>query len=141
MNSPVTPVVDEHGAISWPVQSFSIRKDFESQEPAYLLLDRANAEFGLIHEASPGVAVMARFPDTGEPVFFQASKARAICTRFNNTCKKVSVLLQYMQIDLHFKASADASDFVDTIRRLAFKTGNLQFELHEAASYVSFRLC
>ena len=141
MNSSATPIAREHSSVSWPVQSFAIRNDFKSPDPGHVLLDRANAEFGLVYQSNPGVAEMAQFPDTGEPIFFQASKARAICTRFNNTCKKVSVLMQYIQIDLEFMTSADARDFADKFGRITSKVGNLQFEVHEAASYVSSLLC
>lgn len=56
-------------------------------DSAYLLLDRANVEVGLVHQTS------------------------------------------------------DAADFADEIRRLASKTGNLEFEVYEAPSYVSPQLC
>jgi histone acetyltransferase HTATIP len=129
--------MNEHSSISWPLQSFAISNDFKSPNPAQLLLDRANAEFGLVYPAGPGIIMMAQFPDTNEPVFFQVSKARAVCTRFNATCKKVCVLMQHLQIDLHFTSIADAVEFLDTLRRIATKIGNIHFEVHEAASYVS----
>lgn len=127
---------NEYGSVTWPLKSFAISDDFKSPGSAQLLLDRANSEFGLIYQTEPGVAVMAQFPDTDEPVFFQVSKARAVCTRFNKSCKKVCVLMQHLQIDLNFTTGVDADDFLHTLSRLATKVGNLHFEVHEAASYV-----
>ncbi|KAF1835042.1 hypothetical protein BDW02DRAFT_310501 [Decorospora gaudefroyi] len=120
--------------VTWPIQSFAVSNDFRSPGPALLLLDRANAEFGLIYQTEPGIAVMAQFPDTEEPVYFQASKARAACTRFNNSCKKVCILMQHLQLDLTFMTGAHAADFLRRLGRIATRVGNLHFEVHEAAS-------
>lgn len=136
MTSSVTSL-DEQGPITWLIQSFTVSHDVKSSGPAQLVLDRANSEFGLVYQTEPGVAVMAQFPDTEEPVFFQVSKARAVCTRFNNSCKKVCILMPHMQIDLYFTTSADAGDFVHALGRIATMVGNSYFEVHEAASYVS----
>ncbi|KAL6156788.1 hypothetical protein ACJQWK_06584 [Exserohilum turcicum] len=130
---------NEYGSVTWPLKSFAISDDFKSPGSAQLLLDRANSEFGLIYQTEPGVAVMAQFPDTDEPVFFQVSKARAVCTRFNKSCKKVCVLMQHLQIDLNFTTGVDADDFLHTLSRLATKVGNLHFEVHEAASHAIAR--
>ncbi|EUC46617.1 hypothetical protein COCMIDRAFT_35729 [Bipolaris oryzae ATCC 44560] len=133
MTSSVTSL-DEQAPVTWPIQSFTINHDVKSTGPAQLMLDRANSEFGLVYQTQPGVAVMAQFPDTEEPVFFQVSKARAVCTRFNNSCKKVCILMPHMQIDLCFTISVDAGDFVHALGRIATTVGNSYFEVHEAAS-------
>ncbi|XP_014555123.1 hypothetical protein COCVIDRAFT_103184 [Bipolaris victoriae FI3] len=133
MTSSVTSL-DEQGPITWLIQSFTVSHDVKSSGPSQLVLDRANSEFGLVYQTEPGVAVMAQFPDTEEPVFFQVSKARAVCTRFNNSCKKVCILMPHMQIDLYFTTSADAGDFVHALGRIATMVGNSYFEVHEAAS-------
>ena len=124
-------VTNDHSSITWHVQSFAISNDFSSPGPAQLLLDHANAEFGLVYQTEPGVAVMTQFPDTDEPIFFQVSKARAACTRLDNEFKKVCVLMQHFQLDLHFETAHDASDFLLKLRRTAAEVGNLHFELHD----------
>lgn len=134
MTPPISPIYDEYASIVWPVQSFAISNDFKSPGPARLLLDRANAEFGLIYETGPGVSVMAQFPDTEEPIYFQVSKARAACTRFNQKCQKVCVLMQHIQLDLHFTTNAHASEFLQKFARTATKVGNLHFEVHDTGS-------
>jgi histone acetyltransferase HTATIP len=129
-----TPILDEHQSVFWPLQSFTVDNDFKSPHPAQLFLDRANSEFGLIYQIAPGVVVMAQFPDTDEPVYFQVSRARAVCSRLSSTCKKVCVLMQHFQIDLEFRTSDQASGFLQSLGRLATKVGNLYLEIYEAAS-------
>jgi len=129
-----TSLADGHQPVSWPLQCFAISNDFKSQHPAALLLDRANAEFGLLYRKDPGTADMAQFPDTDEPVYFQVSKARAACSRFNNSCKKVCVLMQQFQLDLYFTTGAHAADFLQMLGRTATKVGNLDFEVYEGPS-------
>lgn len=136
--SPTTDsAANEHQSIIWPVQSFTVDREFKSPSAAHLLLDRANSEFGLIYQIAPRVAIMAQFPDNDEPVFFQVSRTRAACTRPGQTCKKVCVLVQHLQIDLEFTTSDHASDFMQSLGRLATKVGNLEFDVYEAQSYVS----
>ncbi|KAL7770947.1 hypothetical protein CFE70_000887 [Pyrenophora teres f. teres 0-1] len=127
-------VNDENASVIWPIQSFAVSNDFKSPGPAILLLDRANSEFGLIYETEPGVNVMAQFPDTGDAIYFQVFKVRAACTRFNNTCKKVCILMQHFQLDLHFTTGAHAADFIQKLARAATKVRNIHFEVHEAVS-------
>jgi histone acetyltransferase HTATIP len=134
MVTSLTSINNDHEPVTWPVQSFAISNDFKSPGPALLLLDRANVKLGLVYQTGPGVAVMAQFPDTEEPVYFQVSKARAACTRFNNMCKKVCILMQHFQLDFVFTAGAHAADFLQRLGRIATKVGNLHFEVHEAAS-------
>ncbi|KAF1939606.1 histone acetyltransferase MYST2 [Clathrospora elynae] len=134
MASSITSISQDHESTVWPVQSFVISNDFKSSGPASLLLDRANSEFGLMYHTGPGVVVMAQFPDNDEPVYFQVSKTRAACTRFNNTCKKVCILMQHCQLDLHFTTGTHAAEFLQMLGRLATKVGNLYFEVHEAPS-------
>lgn len=136
MSPPPTAAFDEHESIIWSVQSFTADHDFKSTHPAHLVLDRANSEFGLIYEIAPRVAVMAQFPDSDELIFFQVSQTRAACSREGQTCKKVCVLVQHLQIDLEFATADDASDFLHMLGRLATKVGNLEFEVYEAQSYV-----
>jgi histone acetyltransferase HTATIP len=121
----ISSITPDHESIIWPIASFAVSNDFQSSRPAHLLLDRANAELGLIYQTGPGTAVMAQFPDTDEPIYFQVSKARAACTRFNNTCKK---------LDLVFTTGANAADLLQRLGRIATKVGNLHFDVHEAAS-------
>ncbi|CAA9957324.1 BTB domain containing protein [Pyrenophora teres f. maculata] len=127
-------VNDENASVIWPIQSFAVSNDFKSPGPAILLLDRANSEFGLIYETEPGVNVMAQFPDTGDAIYFQVFKVRAACTRFNNTCKKVCILMQHFQLDLHFTTGSHAADFIQKLARAATKVRNIHFEVHEAVS-------
>jgi histone acetyltransferase HTATIP len=134
MVTSISSIINDHESVVWPIQSFAVSNNFKSPGPAQLLLDRANAELGLVYQTAPGVAVMAQFPDTDEPVYFQVSKARAACTRFNNTCRKVCILMQHFQLDLVFTTGAHAADFLQRLGRIATKVGNLHFEVHEAAS-------
>jgi histone acetyltransferase HTATIP len=134
MTTALTTISNDHESATWAIQSFAILNDFKSLCPATLLLDRANNEFGLVYQTAPGVAVIAQFADTDEPIYFQVSKVRAACTRYNNTCKKVCVLMQHFQLDLVFATSADVADFLQRLGHLAIKVGNLYFEIHEAAS-------
>lgn len=124
----------EQHSVLWPLQWFGITNDFKSPGPALLMLDRANSEFGLLYEIGNGKAAMAQFPDTDEPVFFQVSRARAACSRFNASCKKVCVLMPHFQLDLQFTKSAHASDFLQMLGRLATKVGNVYFEVYEGPS-------
>lgn len=140
MSPPPIPAFEEHEPIIWPVQSFTVDQDFKSPHPAHLILDRANSEFGLIYQIAPRVAIMAQFPDNDEPVFFQVSRTRAACSREGQTCKKVCVLVQHLQIDLEFATADNASDFMHMLGRLATKVGNLEFEVYEAQSYVGPRI-
>ncbi|KAG9389324.1 hypothetical protein A1F94_002217 [Pyrenophora tritici-repentis] len=131
---PPSVINNEHASVIWPIQSFAVSNDFKSPRPASLLLDRANSEFGILYETEPGVSVMAQFLDTEEAVYFQVFKVRAACTRFNNTCKKVCVLMQHFQLDLHFTIVAHAAEFLQKLARTATKVSNLHFEVHEAVS-------
>ena len=134
MAPPITSITGDHQSISWQLQSFAVSNDFKSPGEAKLLLDRANSEFGIIYQTAPGVVVMAQFPDTDEPVYFQVSRVRAACTRLNTTCKKVCVLMQHLQLDLIFTTADYAADFLQSLGRLATKVGNLYFEVYEAPS-------
>lgn len=126
-------ITDDHMSISWPLDYFAITNELKSG-PATLLLDRANSEFGVMLHNGPGTTVLAKFPDTEEPVYFQVSKARSACSRFNTSCKKVCVLMQNFQLDLLFSTSAHASDFLQVLGRLATKIGNLYFEVYDGPS-------
>jgi histone acetyltransferase HTATIP len=123
----------DHDPISWPIQSFTVDHDFKSADHAYLLLDRANAEFGLFYHIVAGVGVMAQFPDN-EPVYFAVAGCRAACSRPGQMCKKVCVMMQHFQIDLEFTTADHASDFLQSLGRLATKVGNMEFEVFEAQS-------
>jgi histone acetyltransferase HTATIP len=123
----------DHEPISWPIQSFTVDHDFKSADHAYLLLDRANAEFGLFYYVAAGVCVMAQLPDN-EPVYFAVSRCRAACSRPGQTCKKVCVLMQHFQIDLEFTTADHASDFLQSLGRLTTKVGNMEFVVFEAQS-------
>jgi histone acetyltransferase HTATIP len=136
MGSGLANVLEEHHSITWPVTSFTVDHDFKSANHAYLLLDRANSEFGLFYHIAPGVGLMAQLTDD-EPIYFQISRMRAACSRPGQTCKKVCVLMQHYQIDLEFTTADHASDFLHSLGRLATKVSNLSFEVFEAQSYVS----
>jgi hypothetical protein len=127
--------LEDHAPITWPIQSFTVDHDFKSPSYAYMLLDRANSGFGLFYHIAPGTGVMAQTPEN-EPIYFQVSSTRAACSRPGQTCKKVCILLQAVQIDLEFTTADHASDFLHSLGRLASKVGNLDFEVFEAQSYV-----
>ncbi|KAF2028755.1 histone acetyltransferase MYST2 [Setomelanomma holmii] len=128
------PSLHEHQSVIWPVQSFTVDHEFKSPAPAHLLLDRANSEIGLIYQIAPRVAVLAKLPDSDDPIFIRVSATRAACSREGNSCKKVCVLLEHMQIDLEFTTADDASVFLHTLGRLATRVGNLKFDVFEAQS-------
>jgi hypothetical protein len=123
----------EHEPITWPIRSFVVDHDFTSPSNAYLLLDRANAEFGLFFHIAAGVGTIAQLLDD-EPVYFEVSRCRAACSRPGLSCKKVCVLMQNTQIDLEFSTADHASNFMQILRRLATKVGNMEFAVFEAPS-------
>lgn len=133
---PSFPIVNasEDMLTFWPLQSYALSKNSRSNQPSQIYLDRTNAEFGIIYTLDTGLCVLADAPDTDEPVYFQVSHTRAVCSRSNQACKKVCVLLQNSQLDLEFKNGESASDFQDTLCRLANKVGNAYFEIFEAPS-------
>jgi hypothetical protein len=133
MAADVSRTLLDHEPISWPIQSFTVDHDFKSADRAYLLLDRANAEFGLFYHIAAGAGVMAQLHDN-EPVYFEVSRCRAACSRPGQTCRKVCVLMQHFQIDLEFATADHASDFLQSLGRLATKVGNMVFEVFEAQS-------
>ncbi|KAF1848313.1 histone acetyltransferase MYST2 [Cucurbitaria berberidis CBS 394.84] len=117
----ITSIAEEDQSVSWSLQSFAVSNDFRSPGPANLLLDRANSEFGIIYQTAPGIATMAQFPDTDEPVYFQVS--RALC-----------VMMQHLQLNLVFTTADYAAEFLQLLGRLATKVGNSYFEIYEAPS-------
>ncbi|KAH3919896.1 hypothetical protein HBI56_032390 [Parastagonospora nodorum] len=123
----------EHEPITWPIRSFVVDHDFTSPSNAYLLLDRANADFGLFFHIAAGVGTMAQLPDD-EPVYFEVSRCRAACSRPGLSCRKVCVLMQHTQIDLEFSTADHASNFMQSLGRLATKVRNMEFEVFEAPS-------
>lgn len=46
-----------HHPITWPITSFTLDHSSKSLNHAYLLLDRANAEFGLFYHIAAGGGV------------------------------------------------------------------------------------
>lgn len=134
MTTHIESTTQDHEQIRWSLQYFAVTNNFKSPGPAELILDRANNEFGFIYRLEPGIAVMAQFPDTDEPVHFAVSKLKAACLRSGASCKKICILMGHMQLDLMFTAATAAADFMQLLGRLVTKVGNLHFEIYEAPS-------
>lgn len=129
MTESLTSTVEEHQTVSWPLRSFAIDKDSQLAGPADLFLDRANGEFGFIRYTSLAVATVVQFPDTSEPVFFQVNGARAAAWRPKS--RKISILFQYLQIDLEFNLPEHARGFLCVLQDLILAAGNHFFSSYE----------
>ncbi|KAL6707840.1 hypothetical protein ACN47E_003740 [Coniothyrium glycines] len=127
---------EEYHRKTWRLQSFAVEKNAKSVSPGQLMLDRANAEFGIIRNTHQGVHVVVRFPDTNEPVYFAAKDVRAAAWR--EKCKKVSVLLQYIQVDLEFRLHDCARSFLDGLEDLTLAVGNHFFYSYEVPKNEAF---
>lgn len=130
--------------VSWPLLSFAINNGFKLSDNVHLVLDRANAEFGLVTLREPGLATLEQFPENGEPIFFQLSRVRAACSRstprLNHRTRKACVLLQHCQIDLEFATADLTQDFMETLKRRAKDIRNAYFEVYEVPWYDIFLL-
>jgi histone acetyltransferase HTATIP len=125
-------MAENNTSIGWPLRSIAVDNKVV-RFSVYLLLDRANSEFGVIYYPQPGVAVLVTGSETDEPIYFAVSKIRGACARFSGTCKKVCVQMQGSQIDFEFTLSGDASDFVKQLGILATKVHNVYFEFFETS--------
>ena len=70
-------IAEDSSSVFWLLQSFAIGKEQKTTGPTNLFLDRTNAEFGFVKYTSPSIASVLRFPETNEPIYFQAKTARA----------------------------------------------------------------
>ena len=121
--------VEEHQIVTWPVESFSSDNLPACTGPVELFLDRSNGDFGLVRYTSAAVAAAVRKPSTGEPIYFRAKDARAAAWR--EKCKKVSVLLHSLQIDLEFASAGHARGFLSVLEDLVTTNGNYFFHSYE----------
>jgi histone acetyltransferase HTATIP len=121
--------------LTWLLQSFAFGKDQKTTGPTNLFLDRANAEFGFIRYSAHNVAAILRFPDTDEPMYFQAEDVRAAAWR--EKCKKVCVLFQHLQLDLEFASPDLARSFLDMLGDIMMAAG-IQFYAYEVPPKVAF---
>ncbi|OAG15152.1 hypothetical protein CC77DRAFT_1080363 [Alternaria alternata] len=132
--SPRTSTEDLQPLI-WLLQSFTFGKDQKTTGPADLFLDRANAEFGFIRYSAHNVAAILRFPDTDEPMYFQAEGVPAAAWR--EKCKKVCDLFQHLQLDLEFASPDLDRSFLDMLGDIMLAAGN-QFYTYEVPPKVAF---
>lgn len=121
--------------LTWLLQSFTFGKEQKITGPTSLFLDRANAEFGFIRYSAHNVAAILRFPDTDEPMYFQAESVRAAAWR--EKCKKVCLLFQHLQLDLEFASPDLARSFLDMLGDIMMAIGN-QFYTYEVPPKVAF---
>jgi len=131
-------IAEDSKPVLWLLQSFSIGKEQKTAGPTFLFLDRANAEFGFVSSNSSSIATVLRFPETNEPIYFQAKTARAAAWR--DKSKKVSILFQHLQVDLEFASTDRARGFLDVLEDIATAAGNHFFYSYEVPQYVSFRV-
>ena len=131
-------IAEDPGSVFWQLQSFSIGKEQKTTGPTFLFLDRANAEFGFVRSSTFSIATVLRFPETNEPIYFQAKTARAAAWR--DKIKKVSILFQRLQVDLEFASPDRARSFLDVLEDIATAAGNHFFYSYEVPQYVSFRI-
>jgi histone acetyltransferase HTATIP len=132
--SPRTSTEDPQ-PLTWLLQSFVFGKGQKITGATSLFLDRANAEFGFIRYSAHHVAAILRFPDTDEPMYFQAEEARAAAWR--EKCKKVCVLFQHGQLDLEFASPDLARSFLDMLGDIMMAAGN-QFYTYGVPPKVAF---
>jgi len=132
------PPAEDSKSVVWLLQSFTIGKEQKTTGPTFLFLDRANAEFGFVSSNSSSIATVLRFPETTEPIYFQAKTARAAAWR--DKIKKVSILFQRLQVDLEFASPDRARSFLDVLEDIATAAGNHFFYSYEVPQYVSFRI-
>jgi hypothetical protein len=128
-----SPTEDAQSVI-WLLQSFVIGKEQKTIGATNLFLDRSNAEFGLIRYTAANIASVLRFPETNEPMYFQAKNARAAAWR--DKSKKVSILFQHLQLDLEFASPDRACAFLNVLEDIAMAAGNHFFYSYEVPQYV-----
>jgi histone acetyltransferase HTATIP len=137
---------EDHETVSWSLKEFSIGKDFkwskseEEDVRTELFVDRATHEFGIVYYNSQSIAAVEQFPDTEEPVYFEAKTARAACK--HDICGKVTVLFEHVQLNLkfestgalgsedHVSATTHAHSFVNAVEVLAGAAQSKTFRIH-----------
>ncbi|KAF3051363.1 hypothetical protein E8E11_010392 [Didymella keratinophila] len=138
---------EDHETVSWSLKEFSIGKDFKWSKPeeeeddrTELFVDRATHEFGIVYYDSQSTAAVEQFPDTEEPVYFEAKTTRAACK--HDSCGKVTVLFEHVQLNLkfestgapgsadHISATTHAHRFVNALEVLAGAAQNKTFRVH-----------
>jgi histone acetyltransferase HTATIP len=137
---------EDHETVSWSLKEFSIGKDFkwskseEEDVRTELFVDRATHEFGIVYYNSQSIAAVEQFPDTEEPVYFEAKTARAACK--HDSCGKVTVLFEHVQLNLkfestgalgsedHVSATTHAHSFVNAVEVLAGAAQSKTFRIH-----------
>ncbi|KAI4612400.1 uncharacterized protein J4E87_010301 [Alternaria ethzedia] len=129
-------IAEDSASVVWLLQSFTIGKEQKTTGPTFLFLDRANAEFGFVSTNHSGFATVLRFPETNEPIYFQAKTARAAAWR--DKSKKVSILFQHLQVDLEFASPDRARSFLDVLEDIATAAGNHFFYSYEVPQKVAF---
>ncbi|KAI4675788.1 uncharacterized protein J4E84_009941 [Alternaria hordeiaustralica] len=129
-------IAEDSKSVLWRLQSFSICQEQKTIGPTALFLDRANAEFGFLKYTSSSIVSVLRFPETNEPIYFEAKSARAAAWR--DKSKKVSILFQHLQVDLEFAAPDQARSFLDVLEDIATAAGNHFFYSYEVPQKVAF---
>ncbi|KAI4640864.1 uncharacterized protein J4E79_011794 [Alternaria viburni] len=130
------PAAEDSKSVFWMLRSFTIGKEQKTTGHTTLFLDRANAEFGFVAYTSASIAFVLRFPETNEPIYFQAKTARAAAWR--DKSKKVSILFQHLQVDLEFASTDRARGFLDVLEDIATAAGNHFFYSYEVPQKVAF---
>jgi hypothetical protein len=128
MTSELLSSEDRYDAFTWNLLSFTINHEYKSSGPSRIYIDRANGEFGIISPSSIAVANLAQFPDD-EPIYFQGKNARAASWRVK--CKKVTLLFEFLQVDLDFVEVDCAHAFVHSVEAMALAAGNHYFSSYE----------
>lgn len=139
-------VREDHETVSWSLKEVSIGKEFkwskaeEGDGRTELFIDRATYDFGIVCFDKHSIAAVKRFPDTGEPVYFEARTTRAACKHYN--CGKVTILFEHLQLNLkfestgasssddHISATTHAHEFVNALEVLTGAAQNKTFRIH-----------
>jgi len=132
------PPTEDSKSVLWMLRSFTIGKEQKTTVHTTLFLDRANAEFGFVVYTSASIAFVLRFPETNEPMYFQAKTARAAAWR--DKSKKIPILFQHLQVDLEFAAPDQARSFLDVLEDIATAAGNHFFYSYEVPQYAPFHI-
>jgi hypothetical protein len=122
---------NECEASAWSLLSFTIDHEFKSSGPSMLYLDRANGEFGIVYPSPTTAITLAQFPDD-EPIYFQGKNVRATCWR--SKCKKVTLLFEFLQVDLEFDDVQSACAFEYLVEQVVMTAGNHFFCSYEVPS-------
>lgn len=126
--SAVTSLPGPYPLVVWELQSCRVG-GFDESGPSHLLVDRRNAEFGIVYRQQQSTLVAAQHAN-GQPVYFNATAAISACHRFRANCRKVTVLLPDGQVNLEFQHLNDAGSFIATLRTMA----TTMFAIHEVQS-------